>query len=322
MVKDMKPKFSIIVPTRNRPKPIETFLQSLEESKILERKDTEIIIINNSAEEGGLESICNKYGVLYLCEQKTGKSYALNTGVANARGEYLVFTDDDVIVKDYSWIDKLHANFERSSKIAYVSGNVVAYAIKTNVQRQWEKKGGLSKGSKPKYFNQSYLSTFKFKPWPLTKICAGANCMIKKEALDKAGGFSTFFGPGAPIGHGESLLIGHELIRLGYELCYEPEAKVYHNHPESETDIKQKLFLYAKGDTAIHMHIFLKYHDYRSLMWACIGHPAYVTKNMLKYFAGKYALSPKYTSRTVSGSILGPHIYLYKRFLKEEQKRG
>ncbi|MBN2052352.1 glycosyltransferase family 2 protein [Candidatus Woesearchaeota archaeon] len=317
----MKPKFSIIVPTRDRPKPIETFLQSLKQSKILERKDLEVIIINNSTKEPPIKSICDAYEVHYLCERKTGKSYALNTGVAHAHGQYLVFTDDDVIVKDYSWIDKLYANFKKNDKIAYVSGNVTAHSIKTDAQRQWEKKGGLSKGNKSKYFSQAYLSTFKLKPWPLTKICAGANCMIKKEPLEEAGGFCTLFGPGGQVGHGESLLIGYELIRRGYELYYEPNAIVHHNHPESETDIKQKLFLYAKGDTAIHMHIFLKYHDFRSLMWAYIGHPTYVTKNMLKYFIGQYALSPKYTFWTVSGSILGPYVYLYKRFL-EQKPRG
>ena len=98
------------------PKPIETFLQSLKQSKILERNDLEVIVINNSAEELSIKSICDAYGVHYLCEQKIGKSYALNTGVTHARGQYLVFTDDDVIVKDYSWIDKLYANFEKNDK--------------------------------------------------------------------------------------------------------------------------------------------------------------------------------------------------------------
>lgn len=311
MVSDMKRKYSILVPTRDRLGDIEIFLESLTKTGFKKDPAVEIIIVNNGRESKKLRALCKKHGAIYVREPRKGKSVALNTGLKRAKGEFIVCTDDDVIITDPAWLKKL--NSRAKGKIAYVSGNVIAYKKHTQAQKSWEKKGGLSKGKKAKYFSREYLSQFRFKPWPITKICAGANCIIKRKALLEAGGFSEFFGPGAPIGHGESLIIGYELMRLGYELYYEPKSFVLHNHPEAKGDIQKKLFLYATGDTALHLHIFFKYGDLRSLWWAFVGHPIYVTKNMIKYFFGQYVLSPKYTLFTIAGSVLGPYKYLYKR---------
>ena len=42
----------------------------------------------------------------HLLEREQGKSYALNTGVREARGEILAFMDDDVIVEP-TWLRNL-----------------------------------------------------------------------------------------------------------------------------------------------------------------------------------------------------------------------
>lgn len=309
-----KIKFSIVVATKDRPDDIDLFLKSLKESEILHRADTEVIIVDNNSVDLSVKNICSNYNVRYIFEPHTGKAFALNTGINLAEGEFIVFTDDDVVITEKNWLDELYVPFQNRPLVKYVSGNVLAANLASVAQKQWEKKGGLSKGSLFKYFDRAYLNSFKFIPWPLTKICAGANSIIDRQVLLDLGGICTLFGPGAMIGHGESLEVGYRLINAGYELCYTPTAIVRHRHPISSKSIKKKLFNYAVGDTAIHMYIFLKYRDYRSLFWAFGGHQLYVFKNMFKRIIGKYALPLSYLIYTLVGSSLGGMLFLYKYY--------
>ncbi len=304
--------FSIVVATKDRSLHITHFLSSLKKAGILQRKDTEVIIIDNNSSDNSTQTICSRYKVLYALEKQIGKSYALNKGIFLACGKYIVFTDDDAEIRDKHWLDLLYLPFKNNSRLGYVSGNVIAKSQETYAQRVWERKGGLSKGKSAKYFDSSYLQHFDFLPWPLTKICAGANCMIPKQLLKDCGYMNTLFGPGAMIPHGESLLIGYEIIKRGYELYYEPRAKVYHSHPKKVSTLMHKLFIYGLGDTALHTHIFLKYHDFRSLIWAFGGHQFYVFKNLIKSFFGVYPLPPYLTFISFLGSCIGPIFFIYK----------
>ena len=317
MVIVMKKKFSILVASKDNAEHLKNFLESLLKNGYFAKRNVEVIIVDNASKTSQVKNVCNNYPVNYVFEPAVGKSNALNKGLTLCSGEYVVFTDDDVIIDDTRWLEKLYSCFQKSKHIAYVSGNVVAYEKRTSSQKSWEKKGGLSKGVADKFFTKKYLSSFNFLPWPLTKICAGANCMIKKEALLKVGGFNKYFGPGAVIGHGESLLIGYELMRKGYELYYSSQACVLHKHPKTSGELKKKLFLYATGDTGIHMFLFFKYLDFRSLMWACGGHQIYVFKNLMNWFIGKYHLPPKYTIHSLLGSFFGTIKFLYLLLLRK-----
>lgn len=310
--------FSVIVATKDRGKDIINLLTSLKKSDIIERNDVEIIIVDNGSVIDDIKSITKKYGVRYLLEKTKGKSIALNKGIHKARGRYIFFTDDDVVITNSEHLDIMHNHFKKNKRLGYCSGDVIAYNLDTMAQKVWEKKGGLSKGKEPKYFSREYLNKFKTKPWPLTKICAGANCMIPRELLITCGGLNENFGPGAPIGHGESLLIGYEIIKRGFELEYDNKAYVFHNHPSQENNLKKKLFLYGSGDTALHMHIFFTYKDFRSLGWSCGGHQLYVFKNLINSFRGKYPLAAKFTIYSLAGSFYGPILYILRRI----QNRG
>ncbi len=306
MGEDMEDKkFSIIVATKDRPESIKDFLISLRDTEIISRKDVEVIIVDNNSKYGQIKNICKIYRAIYYKECKLGKSYALNKGIELSKGRYLIFTDDDIVIKNNNWLNQLYRPFEKMPKLGYVSGNILAFNRRNAVADLWEKKGGLSKGSKEKYFSKELLSKFRFIPWPLTKICAGANCIIPKKVLLEVGGYNPIFGPGGRMGHGESLLIGYEIIKKGYELYYNPEAIVYHKHPTDAFSLKRKLFLYGMGDTGIHAFIFAKYKDFRSLFWGIFGHPLYTIKNLVKSVFKRYALPPSYAFHSFKGSLIG-----------------
>lgn len=308
----MAVEYSIVVATRDRASDVRMLLDSLHGSGHLARTDAELIIVDNGSTDGSTRDACAIAGVRYMREDTPGKSRAINKGIAAARGEFVAFTDDDVVITDPAWLERLRAPFLERPSTGYVAGNVIALEQRTATQAMWERKGGLSKGSLEKRFDRSFLDACASSPWPLTKICAGANCMIPRTVLDEVGGYSTVFGPGAMIGHGESLLIGYEIARRGYELAYTPHAVVHHRHPQTERELARKLTLYGVGDTAIHAHIYAKYRDLRSLRWAVGGHQRYVLSNLIKSIRGEYALPPRLVLRSLWGSATGAIRYAYK----------
>lgn len=319
-------KFSIIIATLNRGNDLARFLTSIKEIGILGRHDVEVIIVDNSGDISKTKEtreICASMGAICGHENQKGKPYAINTGIRMARGTYLAFTDDDVIIKNPEWLEVMAKKFKKHPLLGYVSGNVIAMSQESESEKVWEKKGGLSKGGEEKYWSRSFLSQFifKFKPWQFNKMCAGANSMVPKKVMDKIGGFNILLESGI-IGHGTTLEIGYQIAIIGYELLYTPSSVVYHKHPDSAQDLNHKMYIYGIGDTAYHMCIFLEHGDWRSIWWSLTGHPIYTIKNkLIPRILGKYPFPIKYILNGLRGNIVGGYLFLYDYYLRGGKKR-
>lgn len=99
------PKVSIIIPARNEGKTLEPALLSLLNQ---DYENIEIIVINDRSTDGTGEVLrrvqrdhpdLRVYEIQELAKGWLGKNKALDLGAARAGGEYLVFTDADVMMK-------------------------------------------------------------------------------------------------------------------------------------------------------------------------------------------------------------------------------
>lgn len=91
------PKFSIIVPVYGVEKYIGKCLDSIQNQTY---KDYEVIVVNDGTKDKSMD-IVKKYDVKIINQENQGLSVARNTGVKNAKGDYLLFVDsDDTIEKD------------------------------------------------------------------------------------------------------------------------------------------------------------------------------------------------------------------------------
>lgn len=319
------PSFSIIVPTYKRPDFLTRFLNSLKDSGFLGRDDVEIIIVENHDSLQSFEQtkeICSRYDhapIKVLHEKYAGKSFALNTGIKFSKGEFIFFTDDDVVIQDSNLLEKLSNCYDKSQNVGYVSGKVCMNPDGANEwSRLWEAKGGLSKGDRPKLWDQNYLHQmyYKFFPWPFYKICAGANSMIPRAVLNDIGYFSTDLVGNSHI-DGLTLEIGYRVATHGYMLAYEPSAMLLHSHPVTREEIYKKLYFYGRQDTAYSMHIAVTYHDYRYFWWAIIGHPLYTLKKCILSLLGYYPLPLKMVLSGLAGNLSGWPIYLFHRIVEK-----
>jgi glycosyltransferase involved in cell wall biosynthesis len=96
----MIPFFSIIIPVYN----VEKYLDRCLESVLKQQwKDYEIILVNDGSTDGS-EYICKKYAdrnnVILISKENGGLSSARNTGIDNAKGQYVFLLDSDDYIDD------------------------------------------------------------------------------------------------------------------------------------------------------------------------------------------------------------------------------
>ncbi|MBW2737333.1 MAG: glycosyltransferase [Deltaproteobacteria bacterium] len=308
----MMSTYTVIIPTAGRGRHIEKLIGDLDRLGYVNRIDVEIIVVDNNIEKSTyLTELAGNYGFCLVRQERRGQSAALNAGLSRARGKFVVFTDDDVSIRDENWIDRLAAPFQNKTDVGYVAGNVLAAEVNTNAQLMWEKKGGLSKGNKRKTFGRTFFHRHRFKGLPLRFIACGANAMVPTHVLREIGGYNELFGCGTIVGHAQSHEIVYKILKAGYSAVYEPSACVYHNHPKSICALRKKMFRYGIGDTAVQFHFFVSYFDYRGLIEAFVARQLYLFKNLSKRIFGSYPLSIDLIFASILGALIGPFVYIY-----------
>lgn len=181
------PKVSIIIPARNEEQKIRQALRSVLN---LNYSNYEVMVINDRSEDRTGE-ILNEMSLEFpqlnvvhidtLPEGWLGKNYVLNYGAEKANGEYLIFTDADVVFQP----DTL--------------SRVIPFVIENNLDHLSMAPSHVLKG----FWLTSVVTIFEFmfmmryKPWQVSNpksrrfIGVGSFNMVKKEAYKKTGGFST-----------------------------------------------------------------------------------------------------------------------------------
>ncbi len=93
----MKPLVSIVVATYRRQALLSELLPLLQEqtAQAPENAQAEILIIDNCPDRSAETTVAKAPDCRYVHEPRSGVSHARNRGVTEARGDYIVFIDDD-----------------------------------------------------------------------------------------------------------------------------------------------------------------------------------------------------------------------------------
>lgn len=217
------PNISLIVATRNRLENIKKFMASL--SSLSSNPSWELIIIDNGSTDGTMEWLCSQeYSRLtvLLKEKRIGKSNAINYGISKARGDLLVFTDDDIVPEEH-WLIALYKAFVRNPMIDVFGGRVLVDEKKVP---KWIIK---SNNLQEILLSKHNLGAFE-QIYPINRYPIGPNMAVRRVSLtclQKM--WSTKYGPGTSIPVGDEKAF---LIKLSMPIeenrLYVPEAVVYH----------------------------------------------------------------------------------------------
>lgn len=229
---------SIVIATFNRVDRLRATLTRLEDLEIPQGSACEVVVVDNNSTDGTramIEAFARRRSdrFRYAFEGTQGKSLALNTGIREANGDVLVFTDDDCLA-DPGWVRAIVALFESDSALAGIGGRVELY----------------DKDDRPVTIRTTRHQTSFTSSDQLFSLIPGCNMAFRRHVLEAVGPFDRMLGPGNRIGAAEDSDLLYRAYRCGFKMLYAPEPVVYHNHGRQTDDEILKLnrqYLIGRG---------------------------------------------------------------------------
>jgi len=118
---------TVAICTRNRARALDRTLASLTALTLPASMQWELLVVDNGSHDDtatSLRTYAGRLPVRMLAESRIGLSYARNRAIAEARGVYIVWIDDDVIV-DPDWLRAYAEAFRAWPDAAFFGGPIV-----------------------------------------------------------------------------------------------------------------------------------------------------------------------------------------------------
>lgn len=250
-VDENPPFISVVLCTRNRP---EGACATVADLLNLEYSNFEIIVIDNApasdATKRGIEERFDDSRIRYFREGIAGLSHARNRGVAEARGEIIAFTDDDVRV-DKWWLAGIRKGFAEHDDVGCVTGPVPSAQLDNAIQHYFDRRITWSTLVRPRVFDmKNHKDDSILYPFSPGIFGTGANFAFEAATIKAAGGFDAALGAGSPSGGGEDLDAFLKVLLMGKVIVQEPSAIVWHVHRSSVDQLSEQMFYYGVGLSA------------------------------------------------------------------------
>lgn len=221
-------RFSVIVPTHNRPQQLCNCLAALARQDF-PRDQFEVIVVDDGSEPPAAVGP----GVTLLRQPNAGPATARNAGAAHARGTHLAFTDDDC-APTTDWLTQLAARLTGApqSMIGGLTVNVLTanrYAAASQLLIDYLYR----------YYNSDADNA---------RFLTSNNLAMPAALFQTLGGFDSRLTQAA----GEDRDLCDRWRHAGYAMRYAPEAIVEHAHALTLPEFWQQHFRY--GQAAFYFH--------------------------------------------------------------------
>jgi len=242
-------KISVIIPTcEGREKEIRELINYLLKMR---KKIFEIIIVIDKSEETRkyLTNLRKKYKILGILfsKERRGRCKAKNEGAKKARGDILLFLDDDVRTLSKNYFDVLAEDFNIHI-IGAVSGREIKERKAPKLKKLISSRIGIITSLGEVISN---FDTHIEKP-KIVKALPGCNFAIRKDIFEKVGGFDENYDIGTAYREETDLQV--RISKLGYKLLFDPRISVIHGEKESPEGIKK----WFKWYYILNTYFFLK----------------------------------------------------------------
>ncbi|MFC2141380.1 glycosyltransferase [Acidobacteriota bacterium] len=229
-----RPRFSVVIPTYNNTPVLMQCLKSLCRQTV-DRESFEVIIINDGDDDitDNLKTLTNQLSIAHYNQEHKGPAAARNMGINQARGDIILFLDDDSLPTD-NWLEAAMMAWERFNDFDGIGGYTISEPTDSMVSR----------------VNADIFN------WYLEKNNSGEQCHFlsthnagyKKRSLCSAGRFDVEFkGPS-----GEDRDLNAKIRKNGGRLRLDRHILVYHDRDLRLGSFLRKYYNYGKAAQVIH----------------------------------------------------------------------
>lgn len=213
------PSVSIIIPAFNKAEYSASCLRSIALNLGEGSPSYEVVLVDNGSSDSTpvLKKIKN---LVYVHNKKNlGFVGGCNSGLAVARGKYVVYLNNDAEV-DKNWLSTLFATIEADTSIGIVGSKIV---YPNGVLQEaggiiFKDAGGLNYGKfdSAESYQYNYVRDVDY--------CSGASIIIRRSLMNKLGGFDVLYHPA----YYEDTDLSFKVRKEGLRVVYQPDSVIYH----------------------------------------------------------------------------------------------
>jgi glycosyltransferase involved in cell wall biosynthesis len=231
-------KLSIVIASYNRSESLRAFTEQLVHQVTPAGVEWEVLVLDNNSTDGTKAVIApllerHPQRFKYTLERRQGKSLSLNTGIREATGDVLVFTDDDCI-PDPHWLATIAQQFASDPELAVIGGRVELF----------------DKLDRPVSIRTGRERTLISTTDELFSRLIGCNMAIHRRVFDVVSGFDPYLGPGTKLPAMEDLDFLYQVFRAKLKIVYSPEVLVFHNHgrtTDAQIEALNRCYVVGRG---------------------------------------------------------------------------
>jgi GT2 family glycosyltransferase len=218
------PRVSVVVPTYNRAASLKRLLRSLE-SVAVPAGGMEIVVVIDGSTDDTL-SVVTSSQARWVTQPNRGRAMARERGWREARGEVIVFLDDDVVPEPHA----ITRMVEALDVADGVGATILPLDVKPVIAHYMHVDGIVN------HYERAGNAL-----WLITAAAA-----FRREALDRIGGFDVAYEQA-----GEDVDLTLRLVESGGTIRIEPDAVVYHDHRSRLPGLWSTCYRYGRAYRAL-----------------------------------------------------------------------
>ena len=234
------PSVTVAICTRDRAADLSRCLDAID---ALSPPPDEIIVVDNASRDDAVRAAVDQHPrARYVSEPHAGLDRARNRSIAEAHGDIVAFTDDDVVV-DAAWVGALRSAFADDPAVQAVTGLVMPLELETPAQVLFERYGGFGRGFTRRFYYVDRRSGERAARLHggTGKFGTGANMAFRRTLFAEIGLFDPALDVGTVTNGGGDLDMFFRVLQAGHTLRYEPAAIVWHRHRRSYAELRQQI---------------------------------------------------------------------------------
>ncbi len=207
----------------------------------IDYENFEVILVDNNSTDDSIEFVKNTYPSVIII--KLDKNYGFaepnNIGAKNAKGDFLLFLNNDTKVKP-NFISEMIKSVEKDSKIAICQSLLLKPNGDVDSSGDFLDTRGFSYSSKNKVTQVKKILNAR-----------GASMMVRKDSFWELGGFDKKF-----FASFEDVDLGLRAWVWGFEVVLVPQSVVYHIGGQTTQQTSKVKFHGAKNNLILRLVYF------------------------------------------------------------------